>query len=174
LAASNPSFNRIFVLIHPGSAATYRAVHKAVGGHPITVQYEPADDDESETQGNPDAKVKRIVITSSMRERDPIPLDKRPVYVECCDQQVYLVEGDGRSTMRAFSLKDLNRPDGKFQVLLMRLDRPTHYISFFVTEDSFSVFRKARDLAERWGWSTSWELIGAHEPIEFDSNSGGH
>jgi hypothetical protein len=36
-----------------------------------------------------------------------------------------------------------------------------------VRDDSFNVFREAREVAYRRGYEAGWELLGADEPIKF-------
>ena len=75
---------------------------------------------------------------------------------------------NGKVEAQGESLEEINRLDSRFQTRLMDLDRSTQYVSFLVTENSFSSFRKARDIAERWTGDASWELI-ADDPITFDA-----
>lgn len=72
-----------------------------------------------------------------------------------------------RAGVRGEPLGDLQRRDGKFQQWLAQLDQQGRYISFLLRDDSFAVFRQAREIAERAGFDTVWELLGPDEPIKF-------
>lgn len=67
------------------------------------------------------------------------------------------------------SFEHIDRPNGMFQTALMRLDKKRKYIAFVVRDDSFPVFRKARQIADKHGFDTGWELLGESEPIKFGS-----
>ena len=60
-----------------------------------------------------------------------------------------------------------NANNGKFQAILSQLNNTNQYIAFLVRDDSFNVFRKARQLADEAGFDTGWELLGIDEPIKF-------
>ncbi|HTS18760.1 MAG TPA: hypothetical protein VMP11_14395 [Verrucomicrobiae bacterium] len=174
-AATNPSFNRMFVMIKPGSMATYHAIQNAVSGRPLTVQYEPADEDNAGIRVDSNGTTNRVIrFTSSHKQRSPIPAGKHAVEIKCSDNQVYLVGGDGQSETSGISLEDLAKPDGRFQAALLRSDRKTQYISFKVTDDSFPVFRKARDIAEGWAFDTSWELAEVGPPVTSGADAAAH
>jgi hypothetical protein len=51
--------------------------------------------------------------------------------------------------------------------MLTSLDKDKQYIAFLVRDDSFNVFRKARQVADSLGLDTGWELLGVGEPIKF-------
>jgi hypothetical protein len=61
----------------------------------------------------------------------------------------------------------LESPNSIFQTVLRQLDPETRYVAFLVRDDSFDVFRKAREMADRIGFDTGWELLGIDEPIKF-------
>jgi hypothetical protein len=61
----------------------------------------------------------------------------------------------------------LEKANSKYQAALAALDGKTQYVAFLVRDDSFNVFRKARELADKGGFSTGWELLGQDEPIKF-------
>jgi hypothetical protein len=69
------------------------------------------------------------------------------------------VSGEGAS--------DLETPNSKYQAILSQLDKDKQYIAFLVRDDSFNVFRKARQVADNVGLDTGWELLGIDEPIKF-------
>jgi len=62
---------------------------------------------------------------------------------------------------------DLENPNSKYQAILSQLDKDNQYVAFLVRDDSFSLFRKARQIADNLGLDTGWELLGIDEPIKF-------
>lgn len=65
------------------------------------------------------------------------------------------------------TIEELESPNGKFQAILSQLVKTNQYIVFLVRDDSFTVFRKARQVADKAGFDTGWELLGIDEPIKF-------
>jgi len=65
------------------------------------------------------------------------------------------------------SMDQLDNPSGTFQFQLSQLDPMKRYVAFLVRDDSFAVFRKARQLADKHGFDVGWELLGIDEPIKF-------
>jgi len=61
----------------------------------------------------------------------------------------------------------LGNSDSRYQAMLTLLDKDKQYIAFLVRDDSFNVFRKARQVADSLGLDTGWELLGVDEPIKF-------
>ena len=43
----------------------------------------------------------------------------------------------------------------------------SHYLVFYVRDDSFPIFRKVRDLAAKSGWNSGWEYLDRTEPVTF-------
>jgi hypothetical protein len=43
----------------------------------------------------------------------------------------------------------------------------SHYLVFYVRDDSFPIFRKVRDLAAKAGWNSGWEYLDRTEPVTF-------
>lgn len=74
-----------------------------------------------------------------------------------------------RAGVPGISYDTLENLNGKFQKTLSRLDKERYYIAFLVRDDSFNAFRKARFVADKLGYDTGWELLGADEPIKFGS-----
>jgi hypothetical protein len=64
-------------------------------------------------------------------------------------------------------ITELDDPNSKFQAILSQLDKRQQYIAFLVRDDSFTIFRKARQIADTAGFDTGWELLGIDEPIKF-------
>jgi hypothetical protein len=65
------------------------------------------------------------------------------------------------------AVAELGNPNSKYQAILSQLDKDKQYVAFLVRDDSFSVFRKARQVADNVGLDTGWELLGIDEPIQF-------
>ena len=57
--------------------------------------------------------------------------------------------------------------NGNYQRCLRKLDSTISYLVFLVRDDSFNVFRHAREIAEKIGFDVSWELLDKDEPIKF-------
>jgi hypothetical protein len=64
-------------------------------------------------------------------------------------------------------LADIENPKSKYQTILSGLDKDKQYIAFLVRDDSFNVFRKARQVADNVGLDTGWELLEIDDPIQF-------
>jgi hypothetical protein len=62
---------------------------------------------------------------------------------------------------------DLASPNNKYRSMLSSLDKDKQYIAFLVRDDSFNIFRKARQVADSLGLDTGWELLGIGESIKF-------
>jgi hypothetical protein len=62
---------------------------------------------------------------------------------------------------------DFANPNSQYRSMLSLLDKDKQYIAFLVRDDSFNVFRKARQVADSLGLDTGWELLGVGEPIKF-------
>jgi hypothetical protein len=65
------------------------------------------------------------------------------------------------------TVKDLENDGSKFAYVIRQLDVKKRYVAFLVRDDSFEVFRKARQVADKHGFDTGWELLGIDEPIKF-------
>jgi hypothetical protein len=83
----------------------------------------------------------------------------------------YLLVGkmalDPRAGVSGEGTGDLENANSKYQAMLSLLDKDKQYIAFLVRDDSFNVFRKARQVADNLGLDTGWELLGIDEPIKF-------
>ena len=83
----------------------------------------------------------------------------------------YLIMGrmslQPRDGIHGESIQMIGQPDSQFIQALRGLDQQSRYLAFLVRDDSFSVFRKARAIADREGFDTNWELFGAGEAIRF-------
>ena len=69
------------------------------------------------------------------------------------------VRGDNQD-----ALPDSN---SNFQKWLRKLNLNSNDLIFLVRDDSFKVFRQAREIAEKIGFDVSWELLDKDEPIKF-------
>lgn len=65
------------------------------------------------------------------------------------------------------NIQEVQNPNSGFKAALGQIDEKSRYIAFLVRDDSFSVFRKARSIADTAGFDTGWELLGIDEPIKF-------
>jgi hypothetical protein len=83
----------------------------------------------------------------------------------------YLLVGEmgleARAGVTGETMTELDDPSNKFQAILSQLDKNKQYIAFLVRDDSFNIFRKARQIADKVGFETGWELLGIDEPIKF-------
>ena len=52
-----------------------------------------------------------------------------------------------------------------FRIILATVDTNTQFVAFLVRDDSFPVFRKARDICTTKGYPSGWEYIGDNEPL---------
>jgi len=71
------------------------------------------------------------------------------------------------------SIAQLERSDSVFWKWLAKINREEQYVAFLVRDGSFDVFHKARELADRAGYDTGWELLGENEPIKFGGKETG-
>lgn len=74
---------------------------------------------------------------------------------------------ESRPGVPGVTVADLENPNSNFQAILSQLNTTNQYIAFLVRDDSFTVFRKARQMADTAGFDTGWELLGIDEPIKF-------
>jgi len=64
-------------------------------------------------------------------------------------------------------LADLTKQRSIFRMVTASMNPQTEYAAFLVRDDSFAVYRRARQIVESKGISSGWELLGADEPIKF-------
>jgi len=81
-----------------------------------------------------------------------------------------LVALEARPDVHGESAEDIANAKSKFQDLLAGMDNKSQYVAFLVRDDSFSVFRTARQIADKAGFDVGWELLGQDEPIKFGSS----
>ena len=55
----------------------------------------------------------------------------------------------------------------KFGSIIAPINKHNQYLVFLVRDDSFPVFRKARDISSKAGYRSGWEYIGRDEPLTF-------
>ncbi len=83
----------------------------------------------------------------------------------------YLLVGkmglEARAGVTGETMSELDDQGNKFQAILSQLDKNKQYVAFLVRDDSFNIFRKARQIADKAGFDTGWELLGIDEPIKF-------
>ena len=83
----------------------------------------------------------------------------------------YLLVGvmalEARIEARGEGVREIQRPSSRYEAALGQIDEKTRYVAFLVRDDSFNVFREAREVAYRRGYEAGWELLGADEPIKF-------
>ena len=58
-------------------------------------------------------------------------------------------------------------PNSTFQKWLRKFNANTTYLVFLVRDDSFPIFRQARDTADKTGFDCGWEMLDRFEPIKF-------
>ena len=64
-------------------------------------------------------------------------------------------------------LAALTDPSSNFQKWLRKLSFNTNYLVFLVRDDSYAIFRVARDIADKTGYDVGWEMLDHYEPIKF-------
>jgi biopolymer transport protein ExbD len=74
---------------------------------------------------------------------------------------------DARPGVHGDTVEHLEGTNSVFHTALAKLDPQDQYIAFLVRDDSFTVFRKARMVADRQNFDIGWELLGGEEPIKF-------
>ncbi|NQU11030.1 hypothetical protein HQ590_09585 [bacterium] len=83
----------------------------------------------------------------------------------------YLLTGqfglEPREGVSGDTIRDLQSPTNLVFTVLRQIDNNQTYVVFLVRDDSFSVFRRAREMVDRRGFETGWELVGADEAIKF-------
>lgn len=65
--------------------------------------------------------------------------------------------------------KDLRQADSQFKNTLQNLDSDVHYVAFIVRPDSFSTFRRAREIAWNQGFDVGWEPFDQSSVLVFGS-----
>lgn len=74
---------------------------------------------------------------------------------------------EARTNVSGEVISELDNPNSKYEAILSQLVKDKQYVAFLVRDDSFTVFRKAREVADGLGLDTGWELLGIDEPIKF-------
>jgi len=71
------------------------------------------------------------------------------------------------------TLGELSEPSSEFRQDLSRFDPRRTYFRFFVWDDSFDIYMKARELANEAGFSAGWSPLARHDPFRQDLISTG-
>ena len=61
----------------------------------------------------------------------------------------------------------LPNASSKFQQCLLKFKPQQYYLVFLVRDDSFPIFRQARELANQIGFDVGWEMLDKDEPLKF-------
>jgi hypothetical protein len=61
----------------------------------------------------------------------------------------------------------LESPSNDFRKIVNAMDKDAQYCAFLVRDDSFEVFRRARELVSTKNFTAGWELLDHGEPITF-------
>lgn len=80
---------------------------------------------------------------------------------------------DAKPDVPGESIEQMDHPMGKFQVILDHMESKKQFAFFLVRDDSFPAFRKARQVADKKGFLTGWELLRIDEPIKFGAGGQG-
>jgi len=72
-----------------------------------------------------------------------------------------------RTNAEGVTDQDLKQPANKFTKFIEQTSKNTQYLVFLVRDDSFQVFRDARDVAVKLGYESGWEYLGRDEPLTF-------
>jgi hypothetical protein len=78
-----------------------------------------------------------------------------------------------RSRELGETLAELGRPESEFRQNLSRFDPRRTYFRFFVWDDSFDLYIKARELTNEAGFSAGWSSLARHDPFRQDLISTG-
>jgi hypothetical protein len=61
----------------------------------------------------------------------------------------------------------IDSPKNEFRAAIDKLNRDSQFCAFIVRDDSFAVFRRARELASSKRFDTGWEMLDRNERITF-------
>ena len=61
----------------------------------------------------------------------------------------------------------LQDPNSKFQKYLLKLDSTNKHLVFLLRNDSFNIFREAREIAMKIGIDVEFQMLDGNEPIKF-------
>ena len=61
----------------------------------------------------------------------------------------------------------LQDPNSKFQKYLLKLDSKNKHLVFLLRNDSFNIFREAREIAMKTGVDVEFQMLDGNEPIKF-------
>lgn len=75
----------------------------------------------------------------------------------------------GRPGVKGILQADLEgKAENAYAKVLKNISPKTHFLVFFVRDDSFDVFRTARDIAVKADFKHGWEYLTHDEPITFE------
>ena len=125
-----------------------------------------------------DEKVEKMLstLTPSMRSGDPTGFVKAISGNEVGNEYYKVMPSYLLAMIMALEPKleakgddkdSIEEPGSKFQVWLRKINLRDDYIVFLVRDDSFDIFRIARQLADKIGFDTGWEMLDKNEPIKF-------
>jgi hypothetical protein len=72
-----------------------------------------------------------------------------------------------RKDVHGENREQLGKPESTFQTMLSVLDMRRKYVVFLVRDDSFSVFRQVRSIAEENGFDVGCQCLAGDELIQF-------
>jgi hypothetical protein len=72
-----------------------------------------------------------------------------------------------RPNVQGITVNEMDEKTNRFATALGRLSRASQYPVFLVRDDSFAMFRKARELVVSSGFLSGWEFLERDEPITF-------
>jgi hypothetical protein len=73
-----------------------------------------------------------------------------------------------RPDVPGIPLSEMSEKTNDFTTALQRISRASQYPVFLVRDDSFALFRKARDTVVNSGYLSGWEYLERDDPITFD------
>jgi len=93
------------------------------------------------------------------------------------DGDIYIIEYpvwiyEPRKEEQGERMMELRRDDSDFVKIIRELDGKDHWVFFIVYEDSFEVFRMAREIARRQGLEIGWHPKKNGEELRFSGRGG--
>ncbi len=72
-----------------------------------------------------------------------------------------------RTGAKGVKLREVTGFTGAFPPLLRKVNREKQYVVFLVRDDSFEIFREARQMVHKDGYNSGWEYLGPNDLIKF-------